>query len=973
MKWVVYPLAQRCSVRDTAVLVAIGVILTFGVLPTVAVPPQPLAIAVPNRTNDVGFRREILPLLQANCLPCHNQTRAKAGLNLETAVSMIRGGDTGPALVPGKPAESLLLKTAAHQVEDLVMPPAENKANARNLTPEELGLLSLWISQGGRMEGADVDVPAWKPIAPSWTSSFALALSQDAHTVAVARANRVDIQDVATGRLLAQLSDPALGGAAQRDMVGALAFSPDEQCLATGGFREVRLWRRQPFSVVPTGFVWNNGPALAALFAPDTSRLVLVKSGSIEVRVDGQPEPLRQWPLPTGVDPAAVRLAWSPDSQWLAASLGTGEVRILGIGTPVSGPAIRLEKPVNSLAWWDEGRQLAVALSGLHTLVSLRRAGSPEAPALEIVGDFSGAPDVYQSVVPSGAPSTSVAAIAADEKIRRWTANPAGPAQEVRLAGQVLALQAAPSGPGLAAILADGGAVAVNFGKAPTNSGRIVVDARPAVQKVRVERELALARLEEGRARSLKVEAEASKKAAEEALGKAREKRDGHAKALADQEKEEARQHEIESAATRERDDLSAQLERANQAAAAAENARKEADTAARVSAERDAVLRADAAVAVRTRQELERVLAAAPGGEGDSGNQRLREAFAAAAATADSLEKKSAESRAQAVRSIELLAERAFTAGQRRAEVDRAQSDIPPRRKQAEERLAAAQKALTDLAAPLGKARIALEGSTQDVTLVEKNLTTANESLNAAVAAETLVKGRVQEADAFVKSAAAAAGEESARVARTVAYSSSGSDLLVLDDRGRAARWRVDSMTSDGTLSLGQEHPLAAAGVSEEYFLVVLPQGVVRLNAAQSWKLERTLGGSDSSGPTGPFIDRVLAVAFSPDGRLLATGGGDPSRAGELKLWKVPDGSLFRDFGSLHSDCVTSIAFSTRGDWLATGGADRFAGSPPSKAMGRAWRWKGTAIMFLGSPGWPTRACLRLPVRRAQSKFGIP
>ncbi len=89
----------------------------------------------------VGFQKDILPMFQANCLPCHNQTRAKAGLNLETPAALLRGGDTGPGAVPGKPAESLVLKSAAHQVEDLVMPPAGNKSNARDLTPGELGVL----------------------------------------------------------------------------------------------------------------------------------------------------------------------------------------------------------------------------------------------------------------------------------------------------------------------------------------------------------------------------------------------------------------------------------------------------------------------------------------------------------------------------------------------------------------------------------------------------------------------------------------------------------------------------------------------------------------------------------------------------------------------------------------------------------------------------------------------------------------
>ena len=108
----------------------------------------------------VSFQKDILPSFQANCLPCHNQTRAKAGLNLETPASLLRGGDTGPGAVAGKPAESLVLKSAAHQVDDLVMPPAGNKSNARDLTPRELGLLWRLIEQGAKADQAVKVEPA---------------------------------------------------------------------------------------------------------------------------------------------------------------------------------------------------------------------------------------------------------------------------------------------------------------------------------------------------------------------------------------------------------------------------------------------------------------------------------------------------------------------------------------------------------------------------------------------------------------------------------------------------------------------------------------------------------------------------------------------------------------------------------------------------------------------------------------------
>ena len=68
-----------------------------------------LPIADMKRSEPVDFEREILPVLKNNCMACHNQTKAKAGLVLETPQAILKGGDSGPAVVPGKAAESLLL------------------------------------------------------------------------------------------------------------------------------------------------------------------------------------------------------------------------------------------------------------------------------------------------------------------------------------------------------------------------------------------------------------------------------------------------------------------------------------------------------------------------------------------------------------------------------------------------------------------------------------------------------------------------------------------------------------------------------------------------------------------------------------------------------------------------------------------------------------------------------------------------
>lgn len=88
----------------------------------------------------------------------------------------------------------------------------------------------------------------------------------------------------------------------------------------------------------------------------------------------------------------------------------------------------------------------------------------------------------------------------------------------------------------------------------------------------------------------------------------------------------------------------------------------------------------------------------------------------------------------------------------------------------------------------------------------------------------------------------------------------------------------------------------------------------------ADLWSLERTIGGLNSKG----LADRVLGLSFSPDGALLASSGGVPSRTGEIKLWSMADGKLVRDFPEVHSDTVFDVAFSPDGKKLATASADK-------------------------------------------------
>ena len=72
-----------------------------------------ITIAEVTHEGDVDFEKEILPIFRRKCLACHNNTDAESDLVLETPQSILKGGSEGPAAVPGKALESLLLKVSA--------------------------------------------------------------------------------------------------------------------------------------------------------------------------------------------------------------------------------------------------------------------------------------------------------------------------------------------------------------------------------------------------------------------------------------------------------------------------------------------------------------------------------------------------------------------------------------------------------------------------------------------------------------------------------------------------------------------------------------------------------------------------------------------------------------------------------------------------------------------------------------------
>lgn len=109
----------------------------------------------PSEERPVDYRKEIQPLLQAKCFHCHGDKDRKADLNLSSFQGILKGGESGEILVPGKPDESSLYE----RIHSGEMPPDEKD----QLSPAQIDTIRRWIEQGaktGMAETVSLDAEA---------------------------------------------------------------------------------------------------------------------------------------------------------------------------------------------------------------------------------------------------------------------------------------------------------------------------------------------------------------------------------------------------------------------------------------------------------------------------------------------------------------------------------------------------------------------------------------------------------------------------------------------------------------------------------------------------------------------------------------------------------------------------------------------------------------------------------------------
>ncbi len=124
----------------------IAIASAWAVLPVYAQEEKATKSAGAQATRDkLSFENDIVPILEVHCVECHGQKARKGELDVRRRFTMAKGGESGPAIVPGEPDESLLIE----QIEAGEMPPEDEKP----LDEKQRELLRRWIAVGAPIAG----------------------------------------------------------------------------------------------------------------------------------------------------------------------------------------------------------------------------------------------------------------------------------------------------------------------------------------------------------------------------------------------------------------------------------------------------------------------------------------------------------------------------------------------------------------------------------------------------------------------------------------------------------------------------------------------------------------------------------------------------------------------------------------------------------------------------------------------------
>ncbi len=350
---------------------------------------------------------QVFRILDEHCVECHATDDNEGGLVLETFDGLMKGGEDGKAIVPGKSGESALIKWVRDGVEKngktKFMPPGKRE----HLSADDITLIAKWIDAGAKPSAAvvkrEINVPKVAPKVAVRASVNALAFSPQAKLLAVGRYGVVELVKPDTREVVRKLEDHAgnvnalvfsADGATlfaasgenavtgqikvwsvadgklvrtiegHRDTIYTLVLSPDGKTLASGSYdQQIKLWDAATGAEVKT-LRGHNGAVFGLAFRPDgkilasasADRTIKLWDTATGARKDTFIQPLKE----------QVAVAWSADGKRLAAAGFDNRIRVWEVRpdaketmNPLLVARYAHEQAISRIVWSADGKTIA--------------------------------------------------------------------------------------------------------------------------------------------------------------------------------------------------------------------------------------------------------------------------------------------------------------------------------------------------------------------------------------------------------------------------------------------------------------------------------------------------------------------------------------------------------------------------------------------------------------------------------------
>jgi len=260
---------------------------------------------------------------------------------------------------------------------------------------------------------------------------------------------------------------------------------------------------------------------------------------------------------------------------------------------------------------------------------------------------------------------------------------------------------------------------------------------------------------------------------------------------------------------------------------------------------------------------------------------------------------------------------------------------------KKKEDALAKAEKEYQDLENPRLQFVRDLERAKEDLVKADAKIK-EYQVLNLAADAD------FNQTEKASKQAKEEVAEDAKRLLASMEFSRDGKAIVTLDQFGLINLWAVGNQGKWIESHQVTGKPGRFFGRVDQKLGFINQDGISSvIDLKREWALDHQIGGDLAQTP---IVHRVSALAFSPDVKLLASGGGDPSRTGEIIVWDLTRKSLLKHFPDIHSDMVNSVEFSRDGKLLVSGGADKFARITDRETGKQLHAFEGHTSLVLGA-----------------------